>query len=422
MSYDSFPVRTTLCIDMKSFYASIAARQIGLDPLTACIAVVGAEDFDGSIVLAASPEMKRRFRVKTGSRRFDIPDHKDIHIVNAEMLTYLQVSVSITETLQDYFSPDDLFVYSVDEVFAAFDPVAHMWPSVEEAARHLQQLILRTTGVPSVIGIGDNMLLSKLCLDLAAKKTSSGIDRWTYQDVPSVLWPHPVEAMWGIGSRSRKRLNKMGIRTVGELAGAGESKLIGEFGNAIGSQLYWHARGVDLTELKRQPPVKEASISNGQILMRDYNYEEVKVILLEMTEEVTRRCRKAGVAGSTVGLMIGYSYDTGGGFSRARSLAACTNVTWTIYRVILSLLDDHMITGLSVRQISVSLSHFQADHHVQLDLFEPERDNGKERELGYVMDEIRDLYGPNALLRASSYTDAGTARHRNLLIGGHRRK
>ncbi|AOM82929.1 Y-family DNA polymerase [Salisediminibacterium beveridgei] len=422
MLYDLFPVRTTLCIDMKSFYASIAARQLGLDPLKACIAVVGAEDFDGSIVLAASPEMKRRFRIKTGNRRFDIPHHPAIHIVNAEMLTYLQVSVSITETLQDYFAPDDLFVYSVDEVFAAFDPVSHMWASAEEAGRHLQQLILRTTGVPSVIGIGDNMLLSKLCLDLAAKKTSSGIDRWTYADVPSVLWPHPVGSMWGIGSRSQKRLNKMGIRTVGELAKAGEAKLIREFGQAMGSQLYWHAQGVDLTELKRHPPVKDASISNGQILMRDYSYDEIKVILLEMTEEVTRRCRKAGVAGNTVGLMIGYSYDTGGGFSRTRSLSACTNVSRTVYQVLISLLDDHMSTGLSIRRVSVSLSDFQPDHYAQLNLFEPERDNEKEREIGHVMDEIRDMYGPNAILRASSYTDAGTARHRNLLIGGHRRK
>lgn len=417
-----FPVRTTLCIDMKSFYASIAARQLGLDPMSACIAVVGAEDFDGSIVLAASPEMKRRFRIKTGNRRFDIPEHPDIHIVNAEMLTYLEVSVSITETLQDYFAPADLFVYSVDEVFAAFDPVAHMWPSVEEAARHLQQIILRTTGIPSVIGIGDNMLLSKLCLDLAAKKTVSGIDRWTYKDVASVLWPHPVEAMWGIGSRSGKRLNKMGIRTIGDLAAAGEEKLIREFGKAMGSQLYWHACGVDLTELKRHPPVKDASISNGQILMRDYSYDDVKVVLLEMTEEVTRRCRNAGVAGLTVGLTIGYSYDTGGGFSRSRSLSTCTNVSRTVYLVILSLLDDHMIAGVSVRQVSVALSNLQPDHHVQLNLLEPEMDTDKERELGYVMDHIRDVYGPNAILRASSYTPAGTAKHRNLLIGGHRRK
>ncbi|ADH99524.1 Y-family DNA polymerase [Salisediminibacterium selenitireducens] len=421
MDHTDFPVQTTFCIDMKSFYASIACRKHGLDPLKACVAVVGAEDFDGSIVLAASPEMKRRFQIKTGNRRFEIPKHPDIRIIDAEMMNYLDVSVAITALLRRYFAPKDIFVYSVDEVFISFTPVHRHWHSPEEAACYIQRKIMRETGVPSVIGIGDNMLLSKLCLDLSAKKTSSGIGRWRYEDVEEKLWPHAARDMWGIGSRTGKRLRHMGVRTVGDISRAGEERLIREFGPAIGSQLYWHSLGVDLTRLAPEAPKGDISISNGQILMRDYSYEDVKVIILEMSEEVGRRTRQTGLMGRTVGLSVGYGRETGGGFNRSVSLPSATNATTVLYRAALDLLDRHMLCDLPARQVTVSLGNLEPDRYVQLTLLDEERISEKERQLGYIMDCIREKHGSNALLRAVSLTEAGTARHRNELTGGHRR-
>lgn len=417
IDYHSLPRRTIFCVDMKSFYASCSALALGLDPLTCYLAVVGDTEREGSVVLAATPRLKAEFGIKTGNRLFEIPKDSRIKIVNAQMSTYLQVSTKLTQFFNHYVPLEAIHTYSVDESFLDVKGTTRLWGTEWDLAKRIKEEMLTEFGLSCSIGIGPNMLLAKVCLDLEAKKV--GIAKWTYEDVEKKLWNvSPLRQMWGIGSRMEKRLNKLGIFSIGQLANAPLALLEKHFG-ILGNQLYYHANGVDLSDLGA--PIIEGQISFGksQILLRDYHdCEEVKHVILEMCEEVARRARTAKKAGRTVSLGIGYSKDeAGGGFQRSITLQGATNITLELYKACLQLFYKHY-SGEIVRSISISLSNVINDNQIQLNLFEPNKP--RQRDLGYVMDLIREKHGSDKLLRAVSYTNAGTTRHRSKLVGGHK--
>ena len=418
MDYSQFPNRSILCVDMKSFYSSCSAVMLGLNPMTCYLAVVGNKDRQGSVVLAASPALKRDFNINTGSRLFEIPSDPRIHIVNPSMSSYLKTSAEITRLFNRYVPFSDMHIYSVDECFLDVTGVRRLWGDPETIAFNIQESIKKEFSLPSTVGIGPNMLMAKLCLDLEAKTSKTGIAKWTYDDVQTKLWPiYPLSKMWGIGSRMERNLNHIGIFNVGSLANYPLKLLEKKFG-VMGRQVHQHAWGIDFSKIG--DPVKQEQVSFGksQILLRDYHDpKEVKQVILEICEEVARHARKHKKAGRTVSLGIGYSKDEfGGGFHRAKTLQNPTNITMDIYKTCLTLFDT-FYTNKTVRQISVTLSNIEEDDNMQLDLFQQDRE--KQRILGYVMDSIRDKYGPKALLRGVSYTNAGTALHRSNLVGGH---
>jgi DNA polymerase V len=418
IDYSTLPRHNIICVDMKSFYASCAAVDRGLDPLTCHLAVVADQERPGAVVLAASPALKKDYGIKTGSRLFEIPKDQHIQIVDASMGRFLDTSAAITELFYQFVPWENIHTYSVDESFLQLDGTERLWGSVEEAAAKIQAAILDRFGLPSAIGIGDNMLLAKLCLDLSAKKKPGGIGRWTYEDVPENLWPVRLSDMWGIGSRMERNLNRQGIRTVGDLAKYPLDLLKKKYG-VMGEQLYWHANGVDLSGLG-EPDYIQRQISYGksQILMRDYeDVIEVKRVILEMCEEVARRARSAGKAGRTVSLGVGYSQLVGGGFHRSVTIQRATNITTQLYHACIGLFDK-FYAGVTVRSLSVTLSNVEEDTSVQMDLFEPNLE--KKRALGYTMDYIRKRHGATALLRAVSYAPGGTAMQRAGLLGGHK--
>ncbi|WP_458412586.1 DNA polymerase thumb domain-containing protein [Schinkia sp. CFF1] len=417
ISYSTVPHHKILCIDMKSFFASCAAVKLGLDPLTCYLAVVGDTDREGSIVLASSPKMKSEFGIKTGNRLFEIPNDPRIKIVNAKMGTFLKTSTEIVKLFCQFVPKECVHVYSIDESFLKIDGTERLWGDAKETAARIQDAIFQQFNIPSAIGIGPNMLLAKLCLDLEAKV--KGIAEWTYEDVQTKLWKvSPLSKMWGIGSRLERTLNRMGIMTVGQLAHYPLALLEKKFG-IMGNQLYYHAHGIDFSELGAPIIKGQISFAKGQILLRDYDDpKEVKHVILEMCEEVARRARNAKKCGRTISLGVGYSKDEGGGgFHRSKTIFEPTNITMDLYRTCLELFEENF-TNRIVRQISITLSNICEDEVLQLSLFEENK--VKEHELGYVMDAIRKKHGPNAILRAVSYTKAGTARHRNKLVGGHK--
>ncbi|UZJ80739.1 DNA polymerase thumb domain-containing protein [Fictibacillus sp. KU28468] len=417
IDYSMIQNRSIMCMDMKSFYASCAAVRLGLDPLTCYLAVVGNTERQGSVVLAASPCLKRDFGIRTGSRLFEIPKDSRIHIVDAQMAFFLQRSMEITRLLNRFVPKEALHTYSVDESFIQADGTERLWGGPVQLAQAIRIAIKEEFGLPCAIGIGPNMLMSKLCLDLDAKK--KGVEEWTYEDIPEKLWKlSPLSKMWGIGSRVERTLNLMGITTVGDLAHYPLELLEKKFG-VMGNQLYYHAWGVDLSEVGA--PIMQGQISYGksQILLRDYtDPKEVQHVILEMCEEVARRARTAKKAGRTVSLGIGYSKEEwGGGFYRSKTVAEPTNITMEIYQVCLELFHT-FYEGKTVRKITIALSNVCEDNETQLSIFTLE--HPKKRKLGYVMDDIRRKYGSNALLRAVSYTSGGTALHRSTLLGGHK--
>ncbi|MGI2326646.1 DNA polymerase thumb domain-containing protein [Planococcus sp. YIM B11945] len=414
--YEGLEERPIICLDMRSFYASCVAIDHRLDPLTACIAVIGNQEHKGSVVLAASPALKKEFGVRTGTRLFEIPDDPRILKIEPKMDFFLRVSTEITRLLKEYVPSEAVHVYSIDESFVDLSGTEKIWGPPKTIISHLQDDIIRQFSLPSAIGMGPNMLLAKLALDLDGKKT--GFAHWTFEDVPKKLWPvAPLSKMWGIGSRLEKTLNAMGIFSVGDLANYDLAALEDKFG-ILGNQLYHHAWGIDLSDLGAQLIEGQVSFGKGQVLYRDYTTSEaILTVLLEMSEDVARRARVAGKAGRTVTLSVGYSMHAfGGGFNRSRSIDEATNDTLKVHKVCKSLLAE-FYDGRPVRRLAIALSNLEDETSMQLSLFEERK--WQTRKLGAAMDAMRAKYGPTAVLRAVSYTEAGTALERANLIGGH---
>ena len=417
IDYSVLPNRSIACIDMMSFYASCIAVLHDLDIRTVPIAVVGNLEHKGSVVLAASPAMKKRFRVKTGTRLFEIPNHPDIKIFEPKMQYFLEMSMAVTNILHKYVPPEAVHVYSVDESFIDLTGTEKLWGPPENTIKEIQREILETLQLHSTTGMGPNMLMAKLALDLDAKKT--GFAKWTYEDVQTKLWPvTPLTEMWGIGRGTEKTLNNMGIFSIGQLARTPLEILEDKFG-VMGNQLFHHAHGIDLSDMGSPLVERQISYGKSQILMRDYKkIEEVKAVILEMCEDVAKRARDTFQAARTISLGIGYSKDTfGGGFQRSRTIHEGTNDTMKIYSVCLDLLKENYNRN-PVRQISISITKLEDEHSMQLNFFEKE--NWKIRKLATAMDNIRNRYGSAALLRAVSYTPAGTAVKRSKMVGGHK--
>lgn len=417
MNYESMPNRPIMCIDMKCFYASIVAMLHGLDVLKTPVAVVANFDQPGSVVLAASPLMKEKFSIKTGSRRYEIPKHPDIRLFEPKMSFFIQMSMTITKLISNYVPVDAIHVYSVDESFVDLTGTEKLWGSPEETAKEIQRAIFDQFNIPSAVGMGPNMLIAKLALDLEAKKT--GFAKWTYEDIPKKLWPvRPLSEMWGIGKRMEANLNAMGIQTVGGLANADLKELEKRFG-VMGNQLYHHAWGIDLSKLG-EPLITNGALSfgKGQMLMRDYHTrKEISVVLLEMCEDVMKRTRDAGYVGRTISMGLSYSHNAmTKGFHRSKTIAVPTSETLVMYKICLELLDKHF-AGEPARQLSVRISNLEREHSIQLDLFD---DRKPQRQIiGPTMDAIRNRFGATSILRAVSFTKAGTAINRDRLVGGH---
>lgn len=414
MDYSNYPRHDVLCIDMRSFYASVEAVKRGLDPLETMLAVVGDVNRSGSIVLAATPALKEKYGIGNVSRYFELPDDPEIHIAPARMADYLHVSLELTKLINNYAPKEAIHQYSVDEVWVTVDGLKRLFGDRWEIAKKIKAEILENFGLTASIGIGDNKFLAKVVMDLHAKK--EGIAECKYEDVQEKLWPHPIEKIWGIGSRMKRNLNRMGILTLGQIARYDLNLLKKHFG-IMGEQLYWHAWGIDLSPVYGNfTKTEQKGFGHGISLLRDYTEKEVATCILDLCEEVCRRARSANQVGKTISLGISYSKETGGGFSRSITIERPTNVTMDMYEVCMQLFQKFYDGKSNIRHVYVTLGNLYDHRDVQLGLFE---DRLKKNNIGYVMDAIRDKYGSTSILRASSYTDSGIILERSKKIGGH---
>lgn len=416
MDYSLYPRHDVLCVDMRSFYASVEAVRLGLDPMKTLLAVVGDTTRPGSIILASSPALKKKHGLQNVSRFFELPNDPDIHIVQANMADYLRVSVQIIRLLNTFAPKEAIHPYSIDEVWVTTNGLEKLFGDYYTIAEQIKAAILEQFGITSAIGIGDNKFLAKVVLDLYAKKAPNGIAECRYEQVPRLLWHIPVQQIWGIGKKLANHLHRLGITTLGQLANSPLDSIKGHFG-IIGEQLYAHAWGIDMSPVFGDfIKVKQDSFGHGISLLRDYHAEDAHVCILELCEEACSRARAARKAGRTIQLGIGYSSETGGGFSRLRTIPIPTNITLDMFDICMQLFETFYDGRSLIRRVYVTLTNLIDDTEVQLNLF---TDNTKKKELGYVMDHIRSRFGPTAILRASSYTDAGITLDRSKKIGGH---
>ncbi|WP_430510748.1 DNA polymerase thumb domain-containing protein [Gottfriedia solisilvae] len=421
--YSKYPDRLIFCVDLKSFYASVSCVELGLDPLQSMLAVVGDVNREGSIVLAATPLLKQKFGISTQSRKFNLPVRKDVHVVNPSMRKYVQVSNQITELmLTKYVAPVDLFTYSIDEFFMDFTAYSRIHNKQPyELAKAIQNDIYALTGVNSTVGIGSNMLLSKLALDNQSKKSPDGIAEWKYEDVQTKVWAiEPLDKFWGIASKTQAKLNRLGITNIGQLAQYPVEVLIRQFGQVMGNELHLHSNGIDFTkvsEMKDYRPT-EKSIGKSQVLLRDFQANELNVLLLEMLEEVCFRMRGQNVQCRTIQFSLGYSSGIGG-FNKSLTIEQGNDLTMHWYKVVLKILKENY-ENEPVRTISISFKNFvKKENSEQISFFSNPIKKQKETNLTKAMDSIRKRYGRNSILRACSYLEHSTMRSNNKKIGGH---
>ncbi len=416
--YNLLEDRDILCIDQKSFFASVACIQKGLDPMKVKLAVVADTKRQGSVVLAATPELKK-LGIKTGSRLFEIPHRNDIYIINPSMRKYLEVSLAISKIALRYVPPEDLHQYSIDEFFMdVTDSYYRFNSTVQSFCERLMKEIKEETQIHCTIGIGSNILLSKIAMDVEAKHNPSKIAEWRYHDIPEKLWPiKPLSEFWGISRRTEAKLNKRGIFTIGDLARYPYRYLKRDLG-VIGVDLHLHANGIDHSKVREKYRVTNPSICKSQILMRDYRLEEAKVVMRELIEDVASRIRGRKQLARTIHFSFGYS--DGGGVHKQYTLDDPTNLEKDIYNVVNHFANQLCDPTELYRTLSVSLTQFVNESERQLSLFIDEYERRRNERLAKTIDFLHQKYGKGIVSKAVSYTEAGTKHGRLGLMAGHK--
>ncbi|MGA4486829.1 Y-family DNA polymerase [Bacillus bombysepticus] len=417
--YSILPNRIILCVDLRSFYASVSCIKMGLDPMHTKLAVVGDVNRNGSIVLAATPPLKA-LGVKKMARLYEIPRRKDILVVNPIMGTYIKCSNYITKLALQYVPIEDFHQYSIDEFFMDITDSIHLFANDPyEFALKFKREIYAKTRIECTIRIGPNPLMSKVALDIEAKKNHNGIAHWNYEDVPTKLWSiRPLNKFWGISYKTEEKLNRKGIHSIGDLANYPLKYLKQSFGK-IGEELHLHSYGIDFSRISEKYVPATTSVGKSQILMRDYTIEEFPIILLEHIEEVCYRLRRQNKLAQTVHFSVGYSKSYTGDIRKTHTLGRPTNLTMDIYHICTYFLHQQY-TGEPIRSINISLTNLIHEGEEQISLFDNITQREQEVKLTKVMDEIRTKFGKNSILRGISYTNSATARYRNTLIGGHK--
>lgn len=410
--------RNFLCIDLKSFFASAECLDRGLNPFTTPLVVANPTQGNGAITLAVTPYLKT-LGVKSRGRLYEIPKNIKYMIAKPRMSLYLAKSREVVEVYLKYVSLEDLHIYSIDECFLDVTNYLKMYEKSDyELALDILEDVQKSTGLTATCGIGPNMLLAKLSMDIEAKHNKDFIAKWTYDDIPTKLWPiHPLSKVWGIGPRMEVNLNRLGIYSVYDLAHYDRNKLKQKFG-VIGTELWNHANGIDLSLIGDMEKTKDKSYSHSQVLFKDYNGNNIKIIIREMVEVVTMRLHKNHVTSSLIGLGIGYSKDVGGGFYHQIKLDQATDVENVILSNALMIFDKYY-EGLPIRKVTISCGRLQEKSGVQLNIFDNIEKIKEQEQIDEAILEIKDKYGKNALLKASSLLNDSTIHERNKKIGGH---
>lgn len=412
--------RNIIAIDLKSFYASVECIDRGVDPFTTALVVCDPKR-NGAITLAVSPYLKG-LGVESRERVYNLP--KDIDIIKARprMNLYISKSKEVINVYLDFIAPEDIYVYSIDEVFLDVTNYLKLYNMTDyELANTIIKRVKEKTGLTTTAGIGPNLLLAKVAMDIEAKHVKGNIAKWDYDDVRDKLWNiAPLSKMWGIGSRLEKRLNLLGLYKVGDIARCDKNLLKEKFG-VIGEELWYHSNGIDtslISELNNYVP-KESSISNSQILYKDYNSYNIRIIIREMVDVLVKRLRMGNKQTGLIGFGIGYSRDVGGGFYHSVKLDNFVSDKMDILNICNYIFDNYYGDNMPIRRISISLGNLCDNSSYQISIFSDFNDEKLNKKLNDTIDIINRKYGANAVLNASSLLDDSTIRDRNRKIGGH---
>ncbi len=411
--------RNIICIDLKSFFASCECLRLGVDPFSYPLVVANPNQGQGAITLAVTPFLKAQ-GVPSRGRLFEIDKKIKYNIVSPHMNLYTSKSKEVINVYLDYVAAEDLHIYSIDECFLDVTHYLKLYNKTDyELALDILNKVKEKTGLTATAGIGPNMLLAKVSMDIEAKHMPNCISKWTYDDVETKLWSiTPLSKMWGIGKRMEKNLNTMGIYSIKDLACYDPGKLKDKFG-IMGKELWLHANGIDNSIISDFKAVrKDQSYSHSQVLFKDYDESNVLLIVDEMVDVLCARLRKNHKQCTGIGFGIGYSKNIGGGFYHSAKLEAPTDNEKEI-RNICHIMFERFYEFLPIRKVSISCQGIVSKMGIQLNLFEKSENIIKDENINEAIDGIKARYGKNSLLKASALLEDSTAIERNKKVGGH---
>lgn len=385
--------KTIFLVDMNAFYASVTQvlePQLRGQPLL----VAGDPEKRHGIILAASYEAKR-MGVKTGMPIWEALIYCPLAILRPPNFPiFLDFSNRIIQLLRD-FSPL-VEPYSIDEAFVDMTGTKGLWESPLQAAQAIKKRIKNEIGILCSVGIGPCKVLAKMAADL---QKPDGLTVLTEENIPELLWPLPIEELFGVGRRMKQHLYNMGIRIIGDLAQTPEELLTQRFG-IIGSRLHGYAHGKDLSPVDPHALDSVKSIGHQITLPRDYlKIEEVKIVLLELAEAVCRRARLGSYQGKTISLYVrGADFS---GLHRSASLPEPTAYPMPVYNLALALWQKWWPQDKPIRLLGISLSNLSYSKYQQLSFFK------QEENLYTTIDQIKNKFGEKSLLRGSFLLEEG---------------
>ena len=462
--------RTCICIDLKSYYASVECVARGLDPLKARLLVADVTRSDQTICLAVSPALKaigvpsrpRLFEAKQAIRLYDLRHHTktQFYIAPPRMAEYERISALIFSIYLHYVAPEDIHVYSIDEAF--IDCTRYLYRFEKEAerqhvspahvmARTMIREVLDRTGITATVGIGTNLYLAKVAMDIVAKKSPSDRDgvriaELNEQSYCELLWTHtPLTDFWGLGPGKAKRLMDAHLTCMGDIAVRSmkdEEFFYRTFG-IDGEILIDHAWGIEPVTMEdiKSYKTNANSLSTGQVLPRPYRYDEARVVFQEMLELLCADLFSKNLTTPALSWWVSYDYKSLEAhplyngpvqpdfYGRLHPCHSCgtvrlrtrTNALSTIGQAVLDSFDKKTDHALLFRRLGICAEDVQLDNSAyQLDLFSDYDALQKERKLEGAMLTVRKKYGANSLLKGLNYREGATAIERNTQIGGHR--
>lgn len=460
IDYSREPQSDIAFIDMKSFYASVECIERGLDPLTTSLCVMSRADNSNGLILASSPLFKKVFGKQNVGRSYDLPFNiqtrrfdyytakrqgirtdaetkqyieywaRKTHIVPPRMGIYIQRNLEIQAILQNYAPKEEILPYSIDEGFidltrslSYFIP-QHISTNRKEqldmVSQRIQTDIYLHTGIYSTIGMSNaNPLLAKLALDNEAKHNLNMRANWSYEDVEAKVWEiKNMTDFWGIGSRTERRLNKMHIYSIKELANANPDDLKRTLG-IIGLQLWFHANGVDESNVLNRYRPRAKGIGNSQILPKNYYKQtDIELVLSEMAEQVAIRLRRVHKKTCNVAIHVGYANEESEASISAQMKIDPTQSTQKLTQHVLQLFRKKY-NGRAVRSIAVRYSHLIEEEYTFYSLFDDPFKVEEEEKIDHAIDTIRSKYGFLAIQKATSLLENSRMVARSKLIGGH---
>lgn len=414
-------MRTYICIDLKTFYASCECVDRGLDPFKTNLVVCDPSRGNGGICLAVSPKMKNQ-GVKNRCRIFEIPKNIDYIVAKPRMKYYIEHAADIYAIYLKYISKDDIHVYSIDECFMDVTKYLKLYEmSAKDLANMIMKDVYQTTGISSACGIGSNLFLAKIALDITAKHTDDNIGILDEEEFKKTMWHHrPITDIWNIGGGIARRLEKYNVYDLKGITELDEKILYKEFGvNA--EFLIDHAYGRESCTIKdiHNYKSKSNSLTNGQILFEDYKYDDALLVVKEMVDILVLELVEKKLVTNNISIYVGYSKDVIKATGGSMKILEYTNSYKLLSEYFVNLFEKTTNKNHLIRRINISVNNVIGEEFTSISLFTNIEEDAKERKIQETILEIKQKYGKNAILKGMNLEEKATTRARNKLIGGH---